>query len=146
MVPHLEAAAHHPPAHEALRASHEEEQPQALSQRPVHLTPCYEIQGWPRKRQPQQAAPHAVGILHPVDELELLQGHAPVQPEHMGLRRCSLRGLQFTKLVFQGHVRGKFSRMQSSVWKLHLFTILYSGDCWYFQNSSSHWTCTVRNW
>ena len=71
-APYLEAALDHPPAHEALGAAHEEEQAQARAEWPVESPPRREDDGRHSEDEAQDAAPHAVPVLHPEDEFEVL--------------------------------------------------------------------------
>ena len=74
---HLQATAHHPPTHEALRSAHDEQQAKALCEGAIYKPARQEVEGGPRKHEAQHATPHAVRVLHPVDELELFKIHAP---------------------------------------------------------------------
>mmetsp|Transcript_2661 Transcript_2661/g.6759 ORF Transcript_2661/g.6759 Transcript_2661/m.6759 type:complete len:439 (-) Transcript_2661:55-1371(-) len=79
-------AAHHPPAHQALRAAHQEQQAEAARQRCVDEAASSKHSRGSREQQPQHARPHAVAVLHPEDELELIQRHAGVHlPELRGV-------------------------------------------------------------
>lgn len=75
---HLQTTLDHPPAHQPLRATHQEEEPQILGQCHINVAPDSKIHSRHCKDKAQCAAPHAVRILHPVDELELFQAHPPV--------------------------------------------------------------------
>ncbi len=75
---HLQTTLDHPPAHQPLRATHQKEEPQILCQCHVNVTPDSKVHSRHCKDKAQCAAPHAVGVLHPVDELELVQAHPPV--------------------------------------------------------------------
>jgi hypothetical protein len=85
LAPHLQAAADHPPAHQPLCAAHRKQQPQPPRQRAVDRAACCEGRRWQRKAEPEEAAPHAVAVLHPKNEFEVLDAHVAVgEPELRG--------------------------------------------------------------
>lgn len=75
---HLQTTLDHPPAHQPLRATHQEEEPQIFCQCQVNVAPDSKVHSRHCKDKAQYTAPHAVCILHPVNELELVQAHPPV--------------------------------------------------------------------
>lgn len=74
--PYLKPATHHPPTHKSLSDAHGEQQAQPPAQRAIHPAPVHKVGGWHSKHQAKRSAPHAMRILHPEDEFELLQAHS----------------------------------------------------------------------
>lgn len=72
-VPYLQTTLDHPPAHEPLGASHEEQQSQPCGEGAVEGASGCEVHGRHREYEAQDPAPHAVAILHPEDEFEVLR-------------------------------------------------------------------------
>lgn len=91
---HLEARAHHPPAHQPLRAAHEEEQAQPLAQRPVDGAARQEVGQRQHKREPQRAAPHPASTAHTrTASVTLLPGHTATPPrKRMGTPQQTASG------------------------------------------------------
>ena len=69
---YLQATLYHPPAHKPLGAPHQEEESQPFGQGCIDVAPDCKVDGRASKHEAQSPAPHAMGILHPVYELELL--------------------------------------------------------------------------
>jgi hypothetical protein len=56
IAPHLQPAAHHPPAHQALSPTHHKQQPQAAPQRPIDAAMGSKVRGRHGKRNTQEPA------------------------------------------------------------------------------------------
>ena len=76
----LETASHHPPSDESLRGAHAPQQRKAWSDDAVcrQCTARGERRGGDEEDDAEHSPPHAVSVLHEIDELEFVQVHASV--------------------------------------------------------------------